>query len=391
MHRLATCASAAAVALLLATQAVGAWQRSDVPALPERVCLTWSSDPRTSQSVTWRTPPTTASCTVQVTEATSEPIAAPKARDVPAVTSSVTQGGQPWSYHAATMTELKPDTLYAYRVGDGKTWSAWFQFRTAAAKAEPFSFLYFGDAQHEILSGWSRVVRQAYATAPQARFMVHAGDIVDGGSDDAQWGEWFGGGGWIFAQVPSLPAAGNHEHDVPGNRLTEHWNTQFRLPTHGPGGVEGSCYYIDYQGLRVIVLNCVHHVAEQTKWLDDALAGSPGRWAVVVLHYPVPSTKELAENWMPVLARRKVDLVLQGHTHAYTRSKGGRAPVYIESVSGPATGGKAQLFHVISVGSERLRFESRTATGRLHDAFELAKRPDGSAAVVEEASAPGPR
>jgi hypothetical protein len=62
----------------------------------------------------------------------------------------------------------------------GERWSEWFHFRTASTRAEPFSFIYFGDAQNDILSLWSRVLREGYATAPRARFMIHAGDMGPG-------------------------------------------------------------------------------------------------------------------------------------------------------------------------------------------------------------------
>ena len=45
-----------------------------------------------------------------------------------------------------------------YRVGDGVNWSEWFHFRTASDRPEPFSFIYFGDAQTDLKSLWSRVI-----------------------------------------------------------------------------------------------------------------------------------------------------------------------------------------------------------------------------------------
>ncbi|MDL1878527.1 hypothetical protein FBQ85_25700, partial [Cytophagia bacterium CHB2] len=33
-------------------------------------------------------------------------------------------------YHSAEFTGLQPDTVYAYRVGDGANWSEWNQFRS---------------------------------------------------------------------------------------------------------------------------------------------------------------------------------------------------------------------------------------------------------------------
>jgi hypothetical protein len=73
------------------------------------------------------------------------------------------------------MTGLEPDTLYAYRVGDGVRWSEWNQFRTASAKPAPFSFIYLGDEQNNLLSSCARVLRQAFRQAPDAR--LHAAHI----------------------------------------------------------------------------------------------------------------------------------------------------------------------------------------------------------------------
>ena len=39
----------------------------------------------------------------------------------------------------------------------------------------PTKFVYFGDAQNDILAHWSRVIRMAYQTAGDATFAIHAG------------------------------------------------------------------------------------------------------------------------------------------------------------------------------------------------------------------------
>ena len=74
---------------------------------------------------------------------------------------------------------LKSDTLYAYRVGDGANWTEYYHFKTASSKEKPFSFIYFGDAQNEVKTHWSRVFREAFRDAPRAAFTLHAGDLVD--------------------------------------------------------------------------------------------------------------------------------------------------------------------------------------------------------------------
>ena len=83
------------------------------------------------------------------------------------------------SYFEVKIEDLKPNTLYAYRVGNNQFKSEWHQFTTANDKESPISFLYVGDAQNYILSLWSRVIRKAYKVAPDADFFIHAGDLVD--------------------------------------------------------------------------------------------------------------------------------------------------------------------------------------------------------------------
>ena len=182
---------------------------------PDRIILTWTGSTATSQSVTWRTD-------TSVKEASAEiALALPKARFDEGAKSYkarteklelVDPAKVVVHYHSVEFSDLKPDTLYAYRVGSGDRWSEWIQFRTAKAEAAPFSFLYFGDAQNSILSFWSRIIRAAYKKAPHAAFSIHAGDLVNTAHKDREWAEWFKAGGWIHSSVPSIPVSGNHEY-----------------------------------------------------------------------------------------------------------------------------------------------------------------------------------
>lgn len=116
------------------------------------------------------------------------------------------------NYHSVTFADLLPDTMYAYRVGDGEHWSEWFQFRTASKSPKPFSFLYVGDAQNFILELWSRLIREGFRKAPDARFIIHAGDLVNNAHSERQWHEWHMAGGWLHGMLASVPVPGNHEY-----------------------------------------------------------------------------------------------------------------------------------------------------------------------------------
>jgi hypothetical protein len=365
---------------------------------PDRIVLTWRQDPARTQSITWRTD---TSVTKALVEYEKEHAGFAGSRQAVAVTTAFKSGPSQAHVHSAHLTDLLPDTRYAYRVGDGARWNSWSHFRTASDKPEKFSFLYFGDAQFEFKERWAPLVQAASRAAPQARFSIHAGDLVNTGDLDSEWGEWFQAAAPINATMPVIPTPGNHEYsNTEGNALTSYWDKQFPLPRNGPPGV-GGAYYLDYQGVRIISLNTYEKLSEQVDWLRDVLKKNPHRWTVVTFHYPIYSAAagrdnpEVRKALQPVLDEHRVDLVLQGHDHCYGRSgllgyegrHGGT--VYVVSVSGPRFnpvnsdkwmvrwGEKIQFFQVITIDGDRLFFEARTLAGELYDSFTLFKRPDG--------------
>lgn len=390
---------------------------------PDRIVLTWCEDPTTTQSVTWRTSPTIEQGFAEIAIADAGPKLEQSARRIDASGTTLSTNLNTARFHSATFRELQPSTKYAYRVGDGANWSEWFQFTTASRDPEPFSFIYFGDAQNDVRSLWSRVIREAYGDAPAARFMIHAGDLINSAENDADWGEWFGAGGWMNAMVPSMPAVGNHEMakvDDTTRRVSRHWRPQFTLPENGPPGFEETCYTFVYQGTRILVLNSNLEPEKQAEWLDQTLKSNREKWVICVFHHPLFSTGRDRDNaalrsvWKPILDRHRVDLVLQGHDHTYGRT-GLQTPVatvnlntglnasdffsgtvYVVSVSGPKMYGlqrhtfmsrhaeDTQLYQIIHVAGDTLSFEAFTASGELYDAFRLDKQPGSINKLTEE-------
>lgn len=216
--------------------------------------------------------------------------------------------------------------------------------------------------------------------------------------------------GWIPGMTPMMLIPGNH--DYPDKRflgdkpytLFPLWRPQVTLPENGPPGLEETAYYIDYQGVRFVMLNGSEKIEEQAQWLDRILSKNPQRWTIVGIHQPVDSTtykgrnnSSLQTRLVPLFDKYSVDLVLQGHNHTYSRThmiknaaktkQGEKGTVYVISVSGPKfyevttekkelmakieTG--KQLFQVIHVDHDQLRYESFDATGKLYDSFSLEK------------------
>lgn len=391
--------------------------------LPDRVVLTWSGDPRSTMDVTWRSDPSIGTTVAEIARADSlignmKDGQVPHAKRLVGAVQDFQSDLGECRLHSIHFDELQPATMYAYRVGDGeKNWSEWFQFRTAADATEPFSFVYFGDAQNEVRSLWSRVIREANQHAPRAAFMLHAGDLINEDDSDGEWGEWFGAPGWLNGMIPVVATPGNHEYDDDG-RLSRHWVPQFAFPMNGPSGLEETVYWFDYQGARIISLNSNERIEEQCSWLKSVLADSKRpKWTIVTFHHPIFSASKDRDNpdvraaWRPILEEHGVDLVLQGHDHSYARTglgppkdsnvvEGVRAKssntVYVVSVSGPkmyylqgrwqfqreASG--VQLFQVVRVAPAKISYEARLATGELYDAFTLAKDEQRQSTLTEQ-------
>lgn len=367
--------------------------------IPDRIILSWAGEPSTTQAVTWRTDVTVTKAYAELALATNGPEFRKDPQRIDARTELLKTDINEAHYHSVQFTGLTPDTLYVYRVGDGENWSEWNQFRTASALRAPLEFIYVGDAQNDIYSMWSRVIREGFMTAPRTRFLLHAGDLVNTGTKDADWGEWHRAAGWINRSVSSFPSPGNHEY--PKRQLTPHWRAQFTLPENGVAGLEESNYYLDIQGVRMISLNSNEKHQEQAEWLDQILSGNPARWTLITFHHPIFSTgkgrdnKSWRELMQPIFDKHGVDMVLTGHDHTYGRTNvttganvrsGKSGTVYVVSVSGPKmykvdrkpnmprVAQDTQLYQVIRIDGDQLVYQSRTARGALYDAFELRKR-----------------
>ena len=336
-------------------------------------------------------------------------------------------------HYRVVLKDLEPDTRYVYRVGDGSTWSEWIDFKTAGGPTEPFRFLYFGDAQNKIKSLWSRSVRAAYRTAPDARFMVFAGDILAEGYDDALWEEWWYGMGFISAMIPTLPVAGNHDlHRRPDSPNADRvmsvsplWNAHFTVPSNGPGTpLDHQSYYFDYQGVRFVFVDVDVYANEdfepaerdrvsrmQADWLEETLKQNPNLWTIVVQHQPifaVAKDREYAEMrhiLEPLYDRYHVDLVLEGHDHVYARThkifeeravkNSDPGTIYVISVSGPKmyalnrrfesllskTQMNTQMYQIVSIDNKKLDFKAFSIDGTLVDDFQIDKHTSQSLLV----------
>lgn len=400
----------------------------DPARIPQRIVLSCAADPAHAMTATWRTTEPLNTPCAEIVVMNPAPDFDKRADAVEATHIPVDLGNNQKAFHYQVRFEdLKPATEYCYRVGDGATWSEWNTFRTAAAKPEPFRFLYFGDEQNDIRSKCARVFRTACRYAPDARFLLHAGDLVTEGWDDALWSEWCAALGFISAAIPSIATPGNHDmHRASSEscsdqarRASPQYHAHLAMPLNGPEGIEplqGEAFYVDYQGVRIISINANAYVNDDSEselhqrvadaqllWLDQVLANNPNHWTIVTHHQPIYSAgkdrdnKALREALVPLYDKYHVDLVLQGHDHHYARSQRlvDSHPVnadqpgttYVVSVCGSkmypknpmfeslmvTMVGELQMFQVITVDGDTLTLDAYSVDGKKIDSFDLKK------------------
>lgn len=396
--------------------------------LADRIVLTPGQNAAMQMAVSFRTDLQQGDAVLEYGPAIAGPQLTAQAIQLSGTTQRLDSDNGPANYHQVRLEQLAPDTAYVYRVKGSAGWSEWHQFRTATADFAPFTFIYLGDAQNDILSVASRNIRQALRSVARPALVVHAGDLVasrDELAHDDEWGEWTQAGGWAYSAIPQLTAAGNHEYlDVlqpdgtESRRLSPHFSAQFALPRNGADRVSDTSFYSDYQTVRFVVLDGTSALdlgtlETQTAWLEATLKASKATWNIVVMHQPVytcarpDDTEELKAAWKPLFDRYKVDLVLQGHDHCYSRltHEAGReatasamranqpiGPVYMVSVTGSKMYGlndrahtqpdriaeDTQLYQTVSVEQNRLAVRTYTADDRLYDAFDIQRDASGN-------------
>lgn len=391
---------------------------------PDRIILTFHGDPSTSRAVTWRTDTNITQAFAQIAKATVNSGFTEHAITLDAVTEQFDLGLYKGNtsltvhYHSVLFKGLEPDQLYVYRVGDGdEYWSEWIQFRTAKSAYAPTQFVYFGDAQNDVLAHWSRVIRMAYKTAPKASFVVHAGDLINTAHRDQEWAEWYKAGGFIHSQWTAVPVVGNHEFSPVSEgeprKLSLQWRPQFTLPVESELSDELSetVYTVSYQDVDIIVLNSNDKLEEQMQYLEKKLKNSTAKWKIITCHHSIFSPAKgrdfqfAREHWKPLIDKYGVDLVLNGHDHTYARGHvpvrtsdstfdGNLGTVYVTSVSGPKqyqldteqmqgyssqgyrldkSAEQTQFFQVITIEKDKLTYVAYTAIGEEYDRAVITK------------------
>ncbi|MEU8629622.1 metallophosphoesterase family protein [Streptomyces sp. NPDC048669] len=249
---------------------------------------------------------------------------------------------------SATLTGLKENTAYSYRVGTQGNWSKAYSFATQDFEGE-YDFLFLGDPQigssgdlAQDQAGWQDTLDVATKANPKAEILVSGGDQVESANNESQWNSFLAPD--QLRQYPWAATIGNH--DVGGKAYEQHFSTpntdnSGALYSNGnpASDTSGGNYWYIYKDVLFIDLNSNSYATSQggggdeahTKYVTDVINehGSEAKWKVLVYHHSIYSPASHAKDkdnkarrvdFPTTFSKLGVDMVLQGHDHSYSRS-----------------------------------------------------------------------
>lgn len=198
---------------------------------------------------------------------------------------------------------------------------------------------------------WNKTLEQAQTTAPNASFILSAGDQIDYSGTDSSDGKnvresEYAGFTYpaILRMLPVATTIGNHESK--GTDYKYHYNNP--NSEDGLGSTNsGSDYYFSYGNVLFISLNSNNrNTVEHRELLKKAVESNPdAKWKVVMFHHDIYGSGQphsdtdganLRALFAPLMDEFDIDMCLTGHDHSYARSylmADGTAIQYDDSVA----------------------------------------------------------
>ncbi len=325
---------------------------------PDQIMLTWGEDPRTSQSIQWRTNTSVNEGAIRfwLKGSDKEKEFKQVAATLKVMEDRLLQNDRYIHRFSVSLEDLKPGSEYLYRVGnqaDGP-WSDVHGFKTAPDKPAPFTFVYFGDTHRS--PHWGELINRAFERHPHTAFYTIGGDIVSTGLNRDDWDHLFQYSAKVISERPLMPTLGNHDsQDGLGVWM---YRDLFDLPKNGPDELESErTYSFKYGNALFLMVDATAPNKINTRWLESQLAESDATWKFAIFHFPPYlfeiehdlDYKEIREQWGALFDKYHVDMALTGHVHHYMRSK----PIYNQKVvPNPSEG----TIYIISIGIPNQKF-----------------------------------
>ncbi|KAE9281789.1 hypothetical protein PF008_g27795 [Phytophthora fragariae] len=287
-----------------------------------------------------------------------------------------------YSYHAV-VNGLKANTKYFYKVGSASTTKfqtsvSSFTTARAAGDESPFTVAVYGDMGADDNSVASN--KYVNSLVDEVDFVYHLGDISYADNDfltaknvfgffyEQVYNKFMNSMTNVMRQMAYMVMVGNHEaechsptcllskskKDQLGNYSA--FNSRFRMTSAESGGVLNMWYSYEYGTVHFTTLSTETDYlnapsnayftkrvyggfGDQLAWLEEDLKAADANrdnvpWIIVGMHRPmytirscdpdgVPNNdyeaRNVQEAFEELFIKYKVDLVLQGHVHAYER------------------------------------------------------------------------
>lgn len=249
---------------------------------------------------------------------------------------SVESEFEPRNVYRVSITDLKPNTEYIYRINKGNnTYSDTYHFKTASNEGGCTSFFIMSDTHYAtklsdetVVSHGSeiseQIIQQALLMNPDIGFVATAGDTVDTGGNADMWNIFFNESQSLKV-LPRIGVAGNHEYYIKGTTQSDgkYQKAHYATPYNGPSQQLGlSCYYV-YNDILFVIVDNEKSIGrtEMLSWLEEVLATNESRYSFVMMHTPVyyekdeTSNQDRDEALLQIFEKYSVDLVLAGHYH----------------------------------------------------------------------------
>ncbi len=311
----------------------------------------------------------------------------------------------PVTIHEITLIDnLTADTKYYYKVTSDDVTSATYTFSTAPATARPFRFVAYGDTRTGY-TDHTAVIQAIIGNDPKPEFVLNSGDLVNNGMVENEWEpQFFEPAHDLMVNTPMLPILGNHEYWGSG----QIWFFDFfSLPNNE------EWFAFSYGNARFIGLNTnvdYSPLSDQYDWLLNEFVSpeyTNATWHFVYFHHP-PYTAtsnhsdeiDVQTYLVPKFELYGVDMVFNGHSHAYERyhhngiyyivTGGGGAPLanLVTDTEEPIrqVGAKEYHYCIIDVNESYCDFIVKKIDGSVIDQVQLTLVDDVEPPVITGAT-----
>jgi len=237
------------------------------------------------------------------------------------------------SLHTVKLSGLQLGTRYYYQCGDEKGgWSKTYSFVTEIdSLPTPGNTLRIAIMADNGVATNSQMVLDAIAKADQSLMfnkLIISGDLSYADGIQKYWDQWGNMIQPLASHLPFMVAPGNHELFD----LFIAYNYRFSMPKNG---YKNLYFSYNYRGIHVLVLNSEslneYHWSDMYQFAKKDLQSvdkSITPWIFAAFHHPWycsnvahnDSAWFMKDEYEDLFYKYGVDVVLQGHVHAYERT-----------------------------------------------------------------------